>query len=134
MIETPSAAFLQSSRERRSPVTSSTFLAGIELAERFLETAKPAGGPNKAAEIGKAVFEKNFDHLYADETVGPSDQDAITRRKTRYIQNSSPRAELYAQRQRPALAFFFGIREFPALFDSLQPGSWLRSRQAECRG
>ena len=33
--------------------------SGIELAERLLEPAKMAGGPNKAAEIGKAVFEEN---------------------------------------------------------------------------
>jgi hypothetical protein len=37
--------------------------AGIKPAERFLETVKSARGPNKAAEIGKAVFEKLLDHF-----------------------------------------------------------------------
>src|SRR6266496_3110965 len=53
-------------------------LAGIEPAEGFLETVKPARGPNEATKIGKAVFEKLLDHFLADKTVGSCDQDAIT--------------------------------------------------------
>jgi hypothetical protein len=37
--------------------------SGIGIAEHVLEAPKVAGGPNKAAEIGKAMFEENFDDL-----------------------------------------------------------------------
>ena len=35
----------------------------IEIAEHLLEALNVTGGPDKAAEIGKPVFEENFDDL-----------------------------------------------------------------------
>ena len=63
MIETPSAAFLQSSTREKIACNELNIPAGIEPTERLLETVKPTRGPNKATKIGKAVFEKLLDHF-----------------------------------------------------------------------
>src|SRR6202035_5081935 len=53
------------------------FLLGIELAERFSESAKLAGWPDKTTDIRKAVVKERSDYFSSDKATGSSDQDAL---------------------------------------------------------
>src|SRR5438874_7933888 len=53
------------------------FLLGIELSERFSESAKLAGGPDKTTDISKPVVEERSDYFGSDKATGSSDQDAL---------------------------------------------------------
>src|SRR4029077_111750 len=53
------------------------FLFGIELAERFSESGKLAGGSDKTTDISKAVVKERSDYFSSDKTTGSSDQDAL---------------------------------------------------------
>src|SRR5436305_6714461 len=47
--------------------------SGIEFGEHLFEAAKVTRGPNEAAEICKAVFEKLLDHLSSNKAIRPGD-------------------------------------------------------------
>src|SRR5437870_11446300 len=53
------------------------FLLGIELSERFSESAKLAGGPDKTTDVSKAVVKQRSDYFRSDKATGSSDQDAL---------------------------------------------------------
>ena len=53
------------------------FLLGIELSDCFSESAKLAGGPNEAADISKAVVEKDLNDFGSDETIRSRDQNTV---------------------------------------------------------
>ena len=72
-MDTPSLAVRQSSRERRSPATSSTSLAAPNCSKTWFKRPSWLDGRHKAPQISEAVFQKNLHDFRPNEAVGASD-------------------------------------------------------------
>ena len=59
----PFGSFLTVVAGEKIPCNTLNISSDIELADHVLEAVKVTRAPNEAAEIGKAVFEKLFDHF-----------------------------------------------------------------------
>ncbi len=73
----PFGSFLTVIAGQKIPCNKLDISSGIELGEHVLEAAKVTRGPNEAAEIAEAIFEKGLDDAYTDKPVRSCDQNAI---------------------------------------------------------
>jgi len=73
----PFSSFLTVIAGQKIPCNKLDISSGIEPGENAIEAAKVTRGPNEAAEICKAVFEKFLDDSRSDETIGSRDQNTV---------------------------------------------------------
>ncbi len=69
----PFDSFLTVVAGEKVPCNKLDISSSIELGEHVLKAAEVTRGPNEAAEISKAVFEKLLDHFSSDKATRPGD-------------------------------------------------------------